>query len=718
MKFNDSQLYILKHKYLREGESPGDMFRRVANCIAQAEEPDFRELFADQVHEILNNGEALFAGRVLFAADDVDKMQESALTMLNCFSLIPDDSLVDIFETLSDAAQILASGGGVGYNVSNLRPNGFPAGSRSGTASGPVSFMTIYDVAAEQIRQGSRRGACMAILEAWHPDIEEFIECKKQEGTLAMMNVSVGLDADFFRVLKQDGEWLLSFPRNEGEVTRKLPARELLMKIAEGVHCNGEPGVVFLDNVNEGNPTPHLGPLRVTNPCAEAVLRHKEACDLGSINLSQFVLNPYTSSATIDYDRLVFVVEVMVHALDHILDVSYYPLDKQGDSSIHDCVLKTRKIGLGIMGLHDMLIKLGVAYESEEGISSAQEVMSFINRIARAKSEQLAGDYGPFPAWNDRLGYPARRNAVLTCCAPTGTISMVHNVSSGVEPYFARQYTKRVIDGEDQLVTISPLLEYAAAHVRTLADVSKLALFKCATEISPTAHIRMLVAIQSVTDNSVSKTVNCPPETSVEQIADLILEAHAQGCKCITFYRTGSREEEILVSTSIPSEGVIEQKQEQPVAPPEQVPMMKPRPDVLPGTTYRVPTPVGTLYATVTLEDGKPFEIFLTIGKAGADVAADAEGMGRLISLLLRHGVPVDQVIGQLKDIAGSVQLGLGPERVRSLPDAVAKVLSNHSTTTPSVVAATGRYCSVCGNHLVPNGSCLLCITCGFSTCE
>lgn len=717
MDFNDSQLYILKLKYLREGESPEDMFRRVANCIAQAEESDFREQFVDQVYEILSNGEALFAGRVLFAADDVDKMQESALTMFNCFSLIPGDSLVDIFEeTLSDAVQILASGGGVGYNFSNLRPNGFPAGSRSGIASGPISFMKVYDVSTEQIRQGSRRGAGMAILEAWHPDIEAFIECKKQEGTFSMMNISVGLDEDFFRVLKQNGEWLLSFPRNGGEVTRKLPARELLMKIAAGAHRNGEPGVLFLDNINAANPTPHLGPLRVTNPCGEIPLFHKEACDLGAINLSQFVSDPYTSSAIIDCDRLVFVVEVMVHALDHILDVSYYPLDKQGDSSIHDCVLKTRKIGLGIMGLHDMLIKLGVAYESEEGVSSAQEVMSFINRIARAKSEQLAGDYGPFPAWNDRLGYPARRNAVLTCCAPTGTISMVHNVSSGVEPYFARQYAKRVIDGEDQLVTISPLLEYVAAHILTLADVSKLELFKCATEISPAAHIRMLAAVQSVTDSSVSKTVNCPPETSVEQIADLILEAHAQGCKCVTFYRTGSREEEILVSaeelgrkatTSTSSGGAIEQTL-----------TMKPRPDVLPGTTYRVPTPVGTLYATVTLEDGKPFEIFLTIGKAGADVAADAEGMGRLISLLLRHGVPVDQVIDQLKDIAGSVQLGLGPERVRSLPDAVAKVLSNHSTTAPSVVAATGRYCSVCGNHLVPNGSCLLCITCGFSTCE
>lgn len=705
--------FVLQKKYLRPNETPQDMFRRVATALSLPE-GDKSESFKQKVFSILNEGRAIFGGRILFAASPEGDCR--GLTMLNCFAMMPRDSLSEIFETLAESAKILAAGGGVGYNFSLLRPRGFPAGHRDGIASGPVSFIRVYDTMGATIQQGgSRRGAQMAILEDRHPDVFEFVDAKAEEGVLSTFNFSVGLSDAFLEAVKQGGSWELRF---HDKVVKTVEAKELLLGIARGAWRNGEPGVIFLDAVNEKNPTPHLGDLRITNPCSEALLYEFEACNLGSVNLSAHFDE---EREDVDYNKLEETIRVMVRALDNVYEVTFYPLTDCGDDRIKEACLKTRKLGLGFVGYHDLLLKMRIPYTESQEV--ARKLGSFLQEVAHDESKRLAEERGPFPAYESNAIVPEpRRNATCTCFAPTGSISMVLGVTSSIEPLFSRVYIKQAL-GEPVIVVPEGLLWLLRKHYPQKASEAEsflkeaspedpehlsrsfdkilgpdiLRLAEAATEIPPKVHIDILAEFQGFVDQSISKTVNCPHDTTVAEIADLILYARQRGCKSVTFYRAGSRTSEILVAHAQRGK----------------------RPKRVYGFTERVKTPVGTLFMTVNSISERPYEVFLTIGKAGADIGADAEAIGRLISLCLRNGVPLEQIVDQLKGIAGSNTIGFGQRRVLSLPDAVASVLSSFLEETPKEnTSLSGDFCPECGSFLVKTAGCSTCPNCGFSRCQ
>ncbi len=738
LPLSDNALTVLARRYLRkdtEGnvvERPEDMFRRVADNIASADagygasESEVNGL-ADEFYGMMTRQEFMPNSPTLMNAGR-EFQQLSA-----CFVLPVEDSMESIFQAVKDTAMIHKSGGGTGFAFSRLRPADDIVSSTRGVSSGPVSFMKVFDAATEAIKQGGvRRGANMAVLRVDHPDIMDFIEAKAEHTQLTNFNLSVGATEEFMRAVQRGEQFDLVNPRT-GEAVGSLDAREVFHRMAELAWAGGDPGVVFLDRMNATNPTPHAGEIEATNPCGEQPLLPHESCNLGSINLAKMVTNA-GEAAQIDWDRLRQTVHRAVHFLDNVIDMNRLPLD-----DIAHMTRLNRKIGLGVMGFADMLILLGVAYNSQQAVRTAEQVMEFVTEEAREASRRLAEQRGAFPNWEgstyQQAGLPPMRNATVTTIAPTGTISIIAGCSSGIEPLFAVVFTRHVLD-QDELLEVHPIFErmarergfYSPELIKEVAAKGSLheieeipadvrELFVTAHDVTPEWHIRLQAAFQEYTDNAVSKTVNFPNEATVDDVEHVYRLAYELGCKGVTIYRDGSRDEQVL--TTGKTERAREEEQ-QPVAV-----TPRPRPAVVSGSTRAMRTGCGKLYVTINEDEEGPFELFATMGKAGGCAASQAEAIARLVSLAFRCGIPATEVIRQLKGISCHMPAwGEGGQRILSCADAVGKAIEQHVLPKGDQLAMdfTGTThlgaCPECGGTLVQEGGCNVCRDCGYSQCD
>ncbi|HEU20202.1 MAG TPA: vitamin B12-dependent ribonucleotide reductase [Deltaproteobacteria bacterium] len=723
---------VLERRYLmrnEEGtilETPMDMFRRVAETIADAdrkfdEQADTTTL-AEKFYEMMAGLEFLPNSPTLMNAGR-ELGQLSA-----CFVLPVGDSMEEIFDAVKYTALIHKSGGGTGFSFSRLRPANDVVLTTKGISSGPISFMKVFDVATETIKQGgTRRGANMGILRVDHPDIMDFIMCKADKKQLNNFNLSVGLTEAFMDAVQNDENYDLINPRN-GEKTGIHNARKVFNRIVTQAWENGEPGIVFLDRLNRDNPTPHVGMIESTNPCGEQPLLPFESCNLGSINLAKMVTN-----GTIAWSRLKEVVHRTVHFLDNVVEVNKYPLPE-----IATMTFGNRKIGLGVMGWADMLILLGIPYNDDEAIALARKVMQFINDEGHAASRDLAQKRGQFPNFAgslfDQRGEPPIRNATITTIAPTGTISIIANTSSGVEPIFAVSYVRQVMD-DDILVEVHPIFENIARKrgfyslelmqriarhgtIRDMYDIPEdiRRLFVTAHDISPEVHIKMQAAFQKHTDNAVSKTVNFSNGATIDDVATVYELAYLLDCKGVTIYRDGSRDKQVL-STG-------KRDHESPRAPLGEEPKVvkRERPKVLQGWTYQMQTGCGPLYVTINENGTGLFELFTTMGKAGGCAASQCEAIGRMVSLAWRSGIQSRQVIKQLQGISCHSPCGFGESKVLSCADAVAKAIQSHMAahgrdTGNEKIAFVKGACPDCGGIVEHEGGCVVCRLCGYSEC-
>ena len=741
-----------------EKESVEGMFWRVAKAIASSEEnyptsPWKAEDLALRFYELMAEGIFLPNSPTLMNAG-LPLGQLAA-----CFVLPVGDSIEEIFDAVKFAAMIHKSGGGTGFSFSRLRPKGSRVGTTGGVASGPVSFLRIFNTATEQIKQGgTRRGANMGILRVDHPDILEFISAKEKDGEFNNFNLSVGLTEAFMEAAEKGEDFDLVNPHN-GEKAGSLNAREVFDLLMRKAWASGDPGIVFLDRINRDNPCPALGEIEATNPCGEQPLQAYEACNLGSINLSRMVYTDEERArraksgldaleAGLDVEKLKETVRLAVRFLDNVIDASLYPLEVIGNT-----VRANRKIGLGVMGFADMLFELGIPYASAEGLAAAERVMSIVQEEGRAASRELARERGPFPNFAKSVfanGEPLR-NATVTTIAPTGTLSIIASCSSGIEPLFALAFTRNVLDGK-RLTEVNRhflrALELRGLYSEELvekvksqgtvkglglpADMEKV--FATAQDIEPAWHVAMQAAFQKYTDNAVSKTVNLPHEASVEDVRDCYLKAYRDGCKGVTIYRDGCKSVQVLSAGSseadkpasaeegaghtAPASGNADAA---PVAESKTSREVASRPDVMYGFTQRVQTGLGTLYLTVNEMNGKPFEVFATIGKSGHSVTAKAEAIGRLVSLALRSGIDVKDITAQLRGIGGEHPVFRRKGLLLSIPDAVAWVLESHymdGKTNASVVQdIVENKCPDCGSPMTREEGCMVCHSCGFSHC-
>jgi len=730
LKLSENAKTVLARRYLKKSldgkatETPANMFRRVARHIAKAEKnydtdanvKNVEALFYDIMTDLkfLPNSPTLMnAGRQLGQ-------------LAACFVLPVEDSMDAIFDSLKSAAAIHKSGGGTGFSFSRLRPKNSMVGTTGGIASGPVSFMKIFNAATEQVKQGgTRRGANMAILRVDHPDIMEFIYCKKINNELNNFNISVGLTENFMLAVEKNAPYDLIDPQS-GKPTGQLNATDVYLSLVTQAWNNGDPGIIFLDRLNRDNPTPAIGEIESTNPCGEQPLLPMEACNLGSINLSKFIVQT-NGVATIDYQDLRETVTAAVRFLDNTIDQSKYPLD-----AIDLMVKGNRKIGLGVMGFADLLFQLKIPYNSEEALTKAEEVMKFVQDTSHQASSDLAKERGVFSNFNKsvfkrrkKLRY---RNATTTTIAPTGTLSIIGDCSSGVEPLFALSFVRNVMDN-DKLLEVNPHFEKVArdngfysnelmdrianegslAHIEAIPeDVKKV--FVTAHDISSEWHIRMQAAFQKYTDNAVSKTVNLPREATVEDVKKIYDLAHELDCKGVTIYRDGSKEKQVL--------SFADKKQG-----PDFNTAVIDRPDTLEGFTTKIKTGLGQLYVTVTEYNNHPFEVFATIGKSGRSTTAKTEAIGRLISLAFRAGVKVDKVVGQLTGIGGEHPVFQEGGLILSIPDAIARVLQKRYLDDKSPKGSNvgdgliGEECPECGQTISFEEGCMTCHFCGFTKC-
>ena len=770
VRLSPNALVVLEKRYLRKDEhgraieTPGEMFWRVARAIAEAEcqydpKADIEKL-AESFYCLMAELDFLPNSPTLMNAG-LELGQLSA-----CFVLPVDDDMKSIFEAVKNTALIHQSGGGTGYSFSRLRPAGDVVRSTGGVASGPISFMRVFDAATDVIKQGGkRRGANMGILRVDHPDILDFITCKAQEGAFSNFNISVALTEKFMRALEEEGEYDLVNPRT-GQVVKRLSARQVFDKIAEMAHRNGEPGIIFLDRMNEYNPTPTLGKFESTNPCGEQILLPNESCNLGSINLSNMVRD-----GKIDWAKLEKVTKEAVHFMDNVITVNKFPLDV-----IREATLLTRKIGLGVMGFADMLTKLGVPYDSQGAEEIAEELMEAINYWSKEASVELALRRGSFPAFPEsiyaegRLPLPERekrtprygalsldwealqerirregiRNATTITIAPTGSISIIAGTSSGIEPIFALAYVRNILD-HDRLPEVNPLFEQVArergfyseelmrcvAENGTLRDIPEIPpdvrrLFVTAHDVSPEWHIRMQAAFQKHTDNATSKTINMPFEATVEDVRQAYLLAYRLGCKGLTIYRDRSRESQVWTKGTAEKAPQDEGQARRP----------RPRPAVTRGTTEKIRLGCNrTLYVTVNEDEMGLCEVFLQMGKSGGCTASQSEAIGRLISLALRSGIETEAIIRQLKGIRCPSPSWHNGGPTLSCSDAIAKSMERYlkersGNFTPEKRAENPSgseermfldicpECPECGAMMEMGEGCAVCRACGYSQCS
>ncbi|MBW1836008.1 MAG: vitamin B12-dependent ribonucleotide reductase [Deltaproteobacteria bacterium] len=711
---------VMERRYLKKDhngnikETPEDLFARVARSIAVADtkfepqadvektEKKFLKLLT-RMWFLPNSPTLMNAGRRLGQ-------------LAACFVLPIEDSMEDIFETLKHTATIHKSGGGTGFSFSRIRPEKDVVLSTAGVSSGPISFMVVFDVTTETVKQGgARRGANMGVLRVDHPDIEAFILLKNDPTQLNNFNISVALTQEFLDALEKGLDYDLVNPRTSKTV-RSVSARQIFDMIVFSAWQTGEPGVIFIDAINRKNPTPHLGDIEATNPCGEQPLLPYESCTLGSINLSKMI-----TRNVVNLNRLRKTVHAAVHFLDNVIEVNKYPLAR-----IEKMSKGTRKIGLGVMGFADMLIKMGIPYDSKEAVFQAEKVMSFILKESRTASALLAKKRGNFLYYKgsifDDPSTPYMRNASTTTIAPTGTISIIAGTSSGIEPIFAVAHIKRILDGES-LPEMNPLFIkiakkegfYSQALVKEIVKTGSVQsadavpdhvqrLFMTSHDIAPEWHIKIQSTFQKYTDNAVSKTVNFPAHATKEDVEKVYLLAYKNGCKGVTIYRYGSRAQQVLNIGS-------EQNESSKIAP-------RPRPERTYGVTERISTGCGKLYVTINSDEQGMCEVFAQMGKTGGCASSQIEAAGRLISLALRSGVKVDSIVKQLTGIRCPSPAWQNGKMVLSCPDAIAQVLK--LLTNPDFIESTAMMgvCPECGAVMYHVEGCLVCHSCGFAKCS
>ncbi len=768
-KLTENALRVLEKRYLKRDdknrlmETPKELFMRVAWNLAQAD----RYYGADeaQVAESARRFYRLIAGLDFLPNSPTLMNAGLELQQLSaCFVLPVDDSLAGIFESLKQQALIHQSGGGTGFSFSRLRPKGDFVKSTMGVASGPVSFMKIFDEATQQVKQGGkRRGANMGILRVDHPDILEFITCKDRTSEITNFNISVAVTDRFMEAVKAGTTYDLVNPRNK-QVVKALEARDVFEKIAYQAWKNGEPGLFFVDETNRRQPTPNVGMMEATNPCGEQPLLPFESCNLGSINLEKHMVRGKGGRWEVDWKKLEATIRSTVHMLDNVIDMNAYPVKE-----IEEMTKATRKIGLGVMGFARMLFMLEVPYDGPEGVEWGRKVMKFIQETAYAESQKLAEARGTYPAWEGSRHWEKglkMRNSYVTTVAPTGTLSMIADTSGGCEPEFSLIWYKRVMEGEELPYFLEYFEEVARREgfwsedlvqkilenhgsPRGLSEVPEKwqRVFATAHDVAAEWHVRMQAAFQDYCDAAVSKTINLPREATVDDVKKSYLLAFDLKCKGITVYRDGSREDQVL------NIGVAEadKTKEVKVAVPEAQVALRPRarPDVITGRTQKILTGYGALYVTVNEDDKGLFEVFAQIGRGGGYTASFTEGIARLVSLCLRSGVPVDEIIDQLEGIRSPRIAVDHGERVYSIPDAVAKAMKRHigmqktgvqppvetfdelggAVETDVELEKEARdveemlkkglnpECPECGKQLTYEEGCVKCLSCGYSEC-
>jgi len=750
-RWSEPALRVLAERYLsrREGkviETPEEMCWRVARTIADAEarfgrSPAASQEIATAFYDMMVEGQFLPNSPTLMNAGKDNQLQYSA-----CYVLPVGDSMEEIFDSVKAAAIIHQSGGGTGFAFSRLRPKNDFVRSTGGRASGPVSFLKVFNSATEAVKQGgTRRGANMGVLRVDHPDILEFVECKL-DGGMTNFNISVAVTDSFMAALESGGDYDLINPRT-GTAVARLSAQEVFDRIVRAAWRTGDPGMVFIDRINASpaNPTPELGVVEATNPCGEQPLLPNEACNLGSLNVSKFGRQGEDGEWSLDWDEMERVTRLAVRFLDDVIEMNPYPLPQ-----IDETVKSNRRIGLGIMGWADLLFIMGIPYDAPEAIALAERLMSFVKEKSHDQCGKLAEERGPFPNWSQSIYREIRpmRNSTVTTIAPTGTISMIAGCSSGIEPIFALAFQHRVKnpDGERVLTFVNETFEKIAKARGLYSDALKeeiarrgslhgipgvpeeaAKVFKTSHEIGFEWHVRHQAAFQRYTDNGVSKTINLPNDASEDDVAAAYKLAWELGCLGITVFRDGCKGEQVL------NVGVKDKPAAVPSAGPA---VVKPRPHSLSGRTYRSETPIGTAFITVNeTADAEPFEVFVQVGKGGSDTMAVAEALGRLISLSLRLPSPMspqrrlEEVISQLSRIGGAQPLGFGKGKVLSLPDALARTLAEHtgqikhvSEAPPTAKAPENRrigdLCKECGQAtFVYEEGCKKCLSCGYNEC-
>ena len=827
IELTENSHQVLSRRYLRKGkdgqpqETIEEMFWRVAYHVAKVEEAWDHEVESrtKAFYQILIS-KKFFPNSPTFTGAGTPLGQLAA-----CFVLPISDDMgrkeSGIFTTLRNAALIQQTGGGNGFSFSRLRPSGTRVKASAGEATGPVGFLHVYDQAFGEIAQGgTRRGANMGVLRVDHPDIEAFVHCKTDENAITNFNISVGITDDFMKAVRDDQDWELRFPDVGSEAYRNfdgdleeaiqagipiiayktLRARELFNKIVTQAHHNGEPGMLFLDTANRANPVPHLYRLESTNPCGEQWLGPYENCCLGSINLAKH-LGPDQS---VDWDSLQKTVEIATIFLDDVIDANaYVPAVPQLEKSAK----QARRIGLGIMGLADLLYHVQIRYGSQEGQEFSAKVMEFIRYHAMLTSIKLARERGAFPAIENSIYDPKNltwsppkpvtpyknemvqpeidwdsvvsgikkygiRNAAQTTIAPTGTIATVAGCEGyGCEPVFALAYIRHVNDNGNDL-----LLNYVSPHFQNalnqtdLDDATKQAIidevidtgscqqienlpqeikdtFVVSSDITAEEHIQMQAALQAFVDNSLSKTINFPATATPDDVAQAYMLAWELGCKGITVYVTGSREQVVLETNNTAK---AKQDAEEQLAIWHET--KKPRPRSLKGYTYSINTPLGKTFVTVNENGGnQPFEVFINTAKAGTETAAHSEAIGRMISFVLRIASPIEPrkrlktIMEQLGGIGGGRPLGFGPNRIRSLPDGIAKALNEYlslyeedtlnggdewieavvplplsglEAQEEAHIKPIGELCPECGQaSFISEEGCRKCYSCGYSEC-
>jgi ribonucleoside-diphosphate reductase alpha chain len=730
IELSSNALTVLEKRYLKKDEhgnvveTAEELFRRVASNIASADllydpEADIAAL-EDNFYDMMTSLEFLPNSPTLMNAGR-ELQQLSA-----CFVLPIADSMESIFQAIKYTALIHKSGGGTGFSFSRLRPAHDVVHSTGGIASGPVSFMKVFDAATEAVKQGgTRRGANMAILSVNHPDILEFITCKEDDTTLNNFNISVGISERFMEAVKSDGQFELVNPRN-GEVTKTVSARQVFNLIVKMAWKNGEPGIIFLDRINRDNPTPEIGDIESTNPCGEQPLLPYESCNLGSINVSKMV-----KAGKIDYTHLKRTIWLAVHFLDNVIDKNNFPF-----LEMEKMTKGNRKIGLGVMGFADMLITLGIPYNSERALEIAEKVMKFISQESTRASTELAKKRGAFPNFSCSVFPGEIRNASRTTIAPTGSLSIIANCSSGIEPLFAVSFVRKNILNDVVMVEVNPLFEeiarergfYSMELMEEIARTGSLQgtevspdvqeLFVTAHDISPEWHVRMQGAFQKYTDNAVSKTVNFPHSATEEDVARVFELAYELGCKGVTVYRDGSRETQVL------NRGAKKEKEEEKEV--QKAP--RPRPELTVGGTVKITTGCGSLYVTINEDEHGLCEVFARMGKSGGCISSHSEAIGRLISLALRAGVGTESIMKQMKGIRCPKPAFHNGEKVLSCADAIQIAIQRYIHNGASSVQLSldqlneglwGRCpeCPECGAMLEMQEGCLKCRSCGYSEC-
>lgn len=752
MELSKNALTVLERRYLiknGEGvviETVEELFRRVAGAIAASDrrydENADCEALADSFYRMMTNLEFLPNSPTLMNAG-------RPLGQLSaCFVLPVEDTMEGIFETIKQAALIHKSGGGTGFSFSRLRPCGSAVNSTGGVASGPISFMKVFNMATEAVKQGgTRRGANMGILRVDHPDIMEFIHCKTNNKEITNFNISVGLTEKFMNAVEAGKDYELVDPHG-GRVTGTLNAREVFECIVDAAWHNGEPGIIFLDRLNRDNVVPKAGEIESTNPCGEQPLLPYESCNLGSINLTK-MLREENGVYSFDWDKLKATAKKAVHFLDNVIDANKYPLKE-----IDFMTKQTRKVGLGVMGWADALLRLKIPYNSEQAVRLAETVMRAVTEAGREESRELAKVRGTFPLFQESTldQELPQRNATVTTIAPTGTLSLLASCSSGVEPIFGYVYIRNIMDGTE-MIEVNPILRevleerglYSDELMKKIAKQGSLEgieeipeeirrVFVSAHEVSPEFHIRMQAAFQRHTDNAVSKTVNFCNSATREEVAEVYKLAFRLGCKGVTIYRDGSRSEQVLNIGKVKKDG----QEESPAEGGQAVIKPRPRPDMTTGITERVKIGCGNLYITVNYDDKGICEIFTNTGKAGG-CPSQSEATARLASIALRSGIDVRSIIDQLKGIRCPSTIRQSGMKCTSCPDAIAKAIERvyqqqvrlGHWAEPELSAAEGpaasqaetvvpgrmRFCPECGAKLEHEGGCVICCNCGYSKC-